>query len=171
MAVGRLLEGGEEMDENRADHAVTIRRELDEFGELMSPALINALSEAAEDDDLWLEAARDTRGFLREKGVELPDWAEIRLEAVFPARRVMSQDDLPQCDPGYVLVATHGTPYCSRRVVVCRTYPHIGEVCFFRHCLKWEQNWLDARCVSAHFLRHQLRWGDPGPEVYNPPEG
>ena len=103
------------MNEDREDPAASIKREVDELAELISPDLIDALSEAAEDDEAWLEAARDTRGFLHGKGVALPDWAEIRLEAVIPATTVRSQKDLPQCAPGEVLVAKPEGPTARGR--------------------------------------------------------
>ena len=141
------------MNENREHPAASIKRQVDELAELISPDLVDALSEAAEDDDVWLEAARDTRAFLHEKGVALPDWAEIRLEAVIPATTVRSQKDLPQCDEGEVLVAKPGRPYCARPVYVCRRAPHGEEVCIFRFCMKWERDWLDAHCVPTTDLQ------------------
>jgi hypothetical protein len=159
------------MNENREDPAASIRVHVEELADLMSPELVDALSEAAE-DDLWLEAARDARGYLQGKGVALPGWAEIRLEAVFPATRVIRKQDLPKCDPGEVLVATPGRTYCARPIYVCRRIPHIGEVCIFSYCMKWEKEWLDAACVRPRDLL--AREGSPLrefslPEIYGGP--
>jgi hypothetical protein len=148
------------MNENREDPAASIKREIHGLAELTSPDLINALSEAAEEDDLWLEATRDVRRFLHEKGIALPDWAEIRLEGIFPDTRVMNQD-LPKCDQREVVVARPGRAYCARRVYFCKRAPHIGEVCI-SYCVKWEREWLDAVCVqpedfrTAHFSIREL---------------
>jgi hypothetical protein len=146
------------MNENREDPAATIKREIDELAELISPDLIRALSEAAEEDKLWLEAVRDARGFLHERGVALPDWAEIELEAVFPPTRVRSLEDLgalgrieelrPPCKEGELLVARPGGRYCARLVTIKGPKPGFR----FRFCLKEETEWLDWRCVDARDL-------------------
>jgi hypothetical protein len=159
------------MSEDRTDAAASMRREVDELAALMSPALIDALAAAAADDDLWLEAARDTRGFLLEKGVELPEWAVIRLEALTPTSRVMTTKDLPKCKDGEVLVTAPGGAYCSRRVLVCRRYPHIGQVCIFRYCLKWETEWLEGRCLPVRDLFYPAMGSHTLPAEYHDPEG
>jgi hypothetical protein len=139
------------MNENREDPVAAMKREIDELAELMSPDLIKALSEAAEEDELWLEAARDTRGFLHERGVALPDWAEIRLEAVFPPTRVRS---IPECKgEGEVLVARPGRAYCKKPIYICKKAPHLEELCIYQGCLEWApREWLDFQCVRARDL-------------------
>jgi hypothetical protein len=173
------------MNENREDRAASIKRSIDGLAELMSPDLINALSEAAEEDELWLDAARDVRGFLHERGVALPDWAGIRLEGVFPPTRVRSdQDDsggnpdprwgrelVPPCKSGELLVARPGRPYCARSVRLCSWAPHIGTVCI-ESCVRYETEWLDFRCVPARDLfAGQVSIHEVLPKVYEGPEG
>jgi hypothetical protein len=123
----------------------------------------------------------DTRGFLHERGIALPDWAEITLEAVFPATRVRSdQDDsggnplwgrdLPQCEKGELLVVRPGRPYCARPVKLCSWAPHLGRRCI-QICLREEREWLDARCVRPQDLLAYSSIGDLLPKVYEGPPG
>jgi hypothetical protein len=147
------------MNENRENLAASIQGHTQDLADLMSAELVTALSEAAEDDELWFEAARDVEGFLKGKDVALPGWAVIRLEAVEPAARVMKLRDLPECRPGEMRVARRGRTYCARPIYVCRRLPHIGEVCIFSYCMKWETDWLDARCVPTRDLL--ARQGSP----------
>jgi hypothetical protein len=165
------------MNENREEPTATIKRDSDQLAELISQDLINALSEVAEDDELWLHAGRDVRGFLHERGVALPDWAEIELEAVFPPTRVRSLEDLgargrieelrPPCKEGEVLVARPGARYCARLVTIKGPKPGFR----FRFCLKEETEWLDRRCVDPNELLAYSSIGDLLPEVYEGPPG
>lgn len=147
------------MNENREDLAASIKRSADELAELMSPDLINALSEAAKDDELWWKAAGDVRGFLHERGVELPDRVVVRLHKVLPPASAVNDEDSggmrPRsgpCPPGTLPVLTRKI-VCTDEVVVCNPYADIGEVCLGA-CIRYDSVEI-RRCRDVRDLTHR----------------
>jgi hypothetical protein len=149
------------MNENREDLAASIQRTAHELAELMSPDLIDALSEAAGDDELWWEAAGDVRGFLHERGVELPDRVVVRLQKVLPPASAGNDEDSGgmrlrsqgECPPGTLPVLTRRA-VCTDQVVVCGPYAETGVLCLST-CIRYDSVEI-RRCRDVHDLTHRI---------------
>ena len=60
------------MHESHEARAREIRADLDGLASFLSPELIAALSEAAQTEEAWSQAAADVNGFLAERNIEAP---------------------------------------------------------------------------------------------------
>ena len=86
--------------------------------DLARPEVIDVFAKAAEDDDVWMKAASDVKGFLKESGVEVAESAEIILEQVFV------RSGSGECPSGLIRLGAPGR-ICTRSIQLWHKEPHV----------------------------------------------
>ena len=123
--------------------AQAVNRKVRDLADIASPELIATLTEAAQDDEVWTKAASDIKSFLAERGLDVPDSAEIILEQVF-----LRGGPAPCPESGQVRLGTPGGRVCTKSIQLYVRKPHIQPFPTLKLCVKWEtMPWIDAGCV------------------------
>jgi hypothetical protein len=124
--------------------AQAINREVRDLADVASPELIDTLTEAAEDDEVWTKAASDIKSFLTERGLNVSDSVEITQEQVF-----LRDAPAPCPESGQVRLGTPGGRVCTKSIQFYVRKPHIQPFPTLKLCVKWETiPWIDAGCVA-----------------------
>ncbi len=120
-----------------------VSQEIQELVDLARPEVIDVLAKAAEDDDVWMKAASDGKGFLKESGVEVAESAEILLEQVFV------RSGSGECPSGLIRLGAPGR-ICTRSIQLWHRKPHVNPLPSLKLCVKWED--APSVCVRPEDL-------------------
>jgi hypothetical protein len=147
------------MASDRSNPAELVNDELEKLTKVTNPDTIAALSEAAEDDELWRAAQHDPRAFLEERRVTVPEDVRMTLIEAWCPDLDWGADE---CPPGSIKrCQIHSFRICARRVRIC-----VGETCI-QFCLKWQS--CAVRVCWCDWIEPGLDW--PGPPWLPKPPG